>query len=557
MSAPLLPMVLRKDHSLVLAVYSEAAASVTELDGDTRCYTGDYRECEIVFNPARPTFFAHATTTTLTYTEVVETDAAAGEEDPRRFSFRTIFAVPMSHTAVGLAFSPKGTYLVTYAMMDPRRTPDGNLSVFDSATGKLLRRGMQARWPAMIWTADESYVVRPVQGWLHTMSGDLAASALSTDLSGDANGAGGEDTDDASTTAAAAAAAAAGGPLSKLDLMLAQDKEIEFATAPADGRPMLALFKPFYKQRQATFAVYRLPQLREGPLYSVNLGRAEAATLLWSPSGAHVAVLVQSERDPSGKSYYGTAQLLIIDAMNRTSVDVKLKGEGETVHDCQWSPTSDELLVVHGKMPRNKCTLFNKSGVALVTFGEAPRNMAAWAPNGTRFVVGGSGNLAGDFQFYNRPQMMMAAAGGGAGSAAAVAVASTATCTGEFNEKCSFQTWGPDSYTFLCSTVFTRLRMDNKIVVAKVNGTRVLTQRYPVLYGAHWVAMRAPQAYAPRTASPRTAGEEKPKAQAYRPPGGTSRASALLRREPEAPQQAKSAGPVGSTVVTQKKKRRH
>ena len=140
---------------------------------------------------------------------------------------------------------------------------------------------------------------------------------------------------------------------------------------------------------------------------------------------------------------------------------------------------------------------------------------------------------------------------------AAVPAASSATCTGAFNEKCSFQTWAPDSYNFLCSTVFTRLRMDNKIVITKLNGTRVLTQKFPTLYGAHWVAMRAASAYPARVVSPRTTADEKPKSAAYCPPGGTSRAAALLRRDPAVMQQAKAAGPVGATVAAQKKKRRH
>ncbi|KAL7700725.1 Eukaryotic translation initiation factor eIF2A [Lotmaria passim] len=553
MPAPLLPLILRKDDCLFLAVYNEAAASLVELDNEANRYTGDYRECEVAFNPAHPTFFAHATTTTLTYTEVIENTNAA-DDDAHRFSLRTVFSVPMPHVVVSLAFSPRGTYLVSYAMMDQKRTPDGNLSVYATDSGKLLRRGMQVRWPAMIWTEDEAYVVRPVRGWMHVLDGRLeAASATSASLAiepleEEAEG------EVAAATTAASNATASNGPLSKMDLMLAQDKEIEYAMAPAQGRPLLALFKPFYKQRQATFALYRLPNLQDGPLYQVNFGRAETASFTWSASGNYVALLVKSERDPSGKSYYGTVTLHIIDAMNRSITDVKLKGEGETVHDCQWSPSTDELLVIHGKMPRNKCTLFNKNGVALMTFGEAPRNMASWAPSGQFFVVGGSGNLAGDYQFYARPQMVAAPS---TAANAAVPAASSATCTGAFNEKCSFQTWAPDSYNFLCSTVFTRLRMDNKIVITKLNGTRVLTQKFPTLYGAHWVAMRAASAYPARVVSPRTTADEKPKSAAYCPPGGTSRAAALLRRDPAVMQQAKAAGPVGATVAAQKKKRRH
>lgn len=519
-----LPLVLRKDDHIVLAVFDEATAELKE-DPNT-CTTGDYRECEICFSRTDPTIFAHASTTHVRCSQVIADDAGG-------FTVKLLLEVEVPHVVIDMAFSPKGTYLVTYAMMDAKRTPDGNLSVFDVATGRMVRRGVQTRWPAMVWTADEEFVVRPVQGWLHILPGLLEPSVTST-----------------STTAATFNGSLA---LTKMDLMLAQDKEIEYATSPRDGLPILALFKPFYKNRPGTFMVYRLPNVRDGPLFQVPFGRSESASIHWSNGGEHVALLVKSERDPSGKSYYGTVTLHLMDVLNRSFVDVKLKGDGETVHDCQWCPTAEELLVIHGKMPRNKATLFSKHGIPLMSFGEAPRNMALWAPNGSGFVVGGSGNLAGDYQFYTYKSGSTSAASP-TGSAVNV---SPLSCTGEFNEKCSFHTWAPDSHNFLCATVFTRLRMDNKLVFTKNNGARVLTVKYPILYGAHWVSMDPPSAYPVRSASPRPVGEEKPKSQPYRPPGGgATRAAALLRRlDGTAAQVAKPAGPVGATVIVKKKKK--
>lgn len=536
------PLLLQKDTALVLAVYNEAANSLTELTGEgSGVYKGDYRECSVVFHPIHRNQVAHVSTTTLTLSEIVErqpsTTTSAADGDVF-FSMRTLFSVALPHVVVEMAFSPKGTYLATYAMMDAKRTPEGNLSVFEVSTGQLIRRGMQARWPAMKWSAEEAYVVRPVQGRLHVMDGSLAnAEAAPSPHSPTLE------------EGQASDAWPLAKKMDKLDLMLAQDKEIEFQICPVDGQPILALFKPFYKQRQATFTLYRLPHICDDVLYEVSFGRAESATISWSHSGNYIALLVKSERDPSGKSYYGTVQLHLIDVGARSITDVRLRGEGgNNIHDCQWSPTRDELLVIHGKMPRNSCTLVNQHGAALVTFGEAPRNMAKWAPNGELFVLGGSGNLAGDYQFYHHPPVT---------TAKAASTAATASCTGEINEKCSFQEWAPDSYHFLCSTVYTRLRMDNKIVVTKANGSRLLTQKYPMLYGAHWVTMQPPSASPRRPVSPRPTAEEKPKSQAYCPPGGPSRAAALLRRDTTgtAPV-AKPAGPVGATVVVQKKKRR-
>ncbi|EPY27410.1 translation initiation factor 2A, partial [Strigomonas culicis] len=437
--ADVLPLVLRKDDHLTLAEYDEKAATLVEVaEAGARC-TGDYRECEVAFHPTTPSIFAHATTTHVRIHEVISRDAG-------HYGMRLLCELEVPHVTVQLAFSARGTYLLAYAMMDPKRTPNGNLLVIDVERGRVVQQCMQARWPAMVWTADESFCVRVVNGCLHVLGGALTPKE--------------------------------GGALCKMDLMLGQDKDVEFCASPSEALPAIALFKPFAKQTPASLLISRLPNIRE-PMYQANFGRSEAASLCWSPSGQFLAVTVKSERDPSGKSYYGTMHLHIVDVLNRSMVDVKLKGEGETVHDCQWSPATDELLVVHGKMPHNKATLFSKKGVALLTFGEAPRNMSTWAPNGKALAMGGSGNLAGDYHFYS-----IESAPARPGAAAAPPPSYTSALTGHVNEKCSFSTWAPDSHNFLCATCFTRLRTDNKVMFVKNNGQRVLTQKYPMLYGA-------------------------------------------------------------------------
>ncbi|CCW64995.1 unnamed protein product [Phytomonas sp. EM1] len=555
MSHPQLPLVLRKDDHLVVAVYDEDKSTLTELIGEsTNYYTGDYRECEVCFNPAEPSMFAHATTTHLRCS-YVSTSEEGG------FSTKLLFEQEMPHVVIEMAFSPRGTYLVTYAMMDRKRTPGGNLSVFDVATGACLLRSMQARWPAMVWTMEEEYLVRPMQGWLHVLEGNPSGEAPAEFVN----------SKPAEASRGSPTSPNHGGGvfscLSKTDLMLAQDKEIAFSTCPTEGLSMLALFKPFYKQQQATLSLYRLPNLHDGALYQVPFGRSESARILWSFGGHHIALLVQSECDSSGKSYYGTVTLHLIDVLKRSTTTIRLTGDGETVHDAQWSPTRiDELLVVHGRMPQNRATLYNKSGVKLLSLGEAPRNMAQWAPNAEGFVLGGSGNLAGDYVFYAYPAGSTAKAVSEAGARPSLSASSPSlapVCTGEFNEKCSFHSWAPDSHHFLCATLFTRLRMDNKVVLVKKNGARVVTVRYKELYGAHWVQMRPASAHPRRAPSPQGGeSEQEAKPRVYCPPGGTSsRAAALLRRPQNsalgsgaAP--AATVGPVGATLVEKKKKKK-
>ncbi|KAG8339214.1 hypothetical protein TRVL_09959 [Trypanosoma vivax] len=344
--------------------------------------------------------------------------------------------------------------------------------------------------------------------------------------------------------------------LAKMDLHLPPDKEIEMAMCPR-SLPILAMFKPFHKQTQGALCVYRLPNLLDGPMYQVTFGRAESATVLWNMSGSHLVVLIKSERDASGKSYYGTVSLHLVDIHSRKANQIKFPN-GESVHDCQWSPTADEFMVVHGTMPRNKTTLYDKTGNALMTFGEAPRNIILWSPNGRSCALGGTGNLAGDFVFFD----IHSACGAGSlahnkGRGAAESSSGSSHATGEFNQKSSVQCWAPDSHIFLCSTVFTRLRIDNKLAFYKKNGEHLLTQKYPILYGAHWVQTQCTDLYPVRPASPRKESNETKKPQPYRPPHVSAAAAALLRRPDSATvQQAKPAGPPGATVVVQKKKRR-
>ncbi|CBH11344.1 hypothetical protein, conserved [Trypanosoma brucei gambiense DAL972] len=514
---PLLPLILRKDNSLLLALFSEKKQELIEIESSSM--TGDYRECEVCFNPARSTAFAHATATHVRYSEVVPVGKSVNDVTPSEnhsWQLNLIFEVEERNT-VALSFSATGAVLVTYSVMDSKR-PEGNMALYNAATGQLLRRCMQARWPGMVWTQQDLYCVRPVQGCLHVLNGNL----LNEDAAA----------------------------LSKLDLQLPQDKEIELSMCPS-SMPILALFKPFHKQTQGTLFIYRLPNLGDGAMFQATFGRAESATLLWSGSGNHLAVLVKSERDASGKSYYGTVLLYLVDVGGRKIKQIKFPS-GESVHDCQWSPTVDELMVVHGKMPVNKTTLYDKAGVALMTFGEAPRNVILWSPNGRFCTLGGTGNLAGDFVFFDvRPP-----SSGSNGRGPAETTSTVAVSTGEFNHKCSVQLWAPDSHIFLCAIIFTRLRIDNKLVFYKNNGEQLLTQKYPILYGAHWVQTQQTHLYPMRSASPRKT-EAQAKPQPYRPPHASAAASALLRRpDSSTPKQAKPAGPPGATVVVQKKKRR-
>lgn len=85
--------------------------------------------------------------------------------------------------AKALAFSPKGTYLLTWqspAKADATRggRPPGNLVAWDASTGQEVLRLTQkqmrsAQWPSLQWTGDEALAVRATADQIqasHTLS---------------------------------------------------------------------------------------------------------------------------------------------------------------------------------------------------------------------------------------------------------------------------------------------------------------------------------------------------------------------------------------------------
>lgn len=489
---PPLQMVLREAASVTLARLDGATLTPSAVLQD-----GDFSECDVVFTKQQrsqqPLLFACAS---LTHVFIVS--AEVGD----------VVQKIAEEKVAQLAFSPASTFLVTYANPDPKRT-DGNMAVYHVATGALVIRCVQAIWPGVEWSFDEQCCVRAATGLLMAHDGQLKDKE----------------------------------PLAKLELQLPQGKEFLFVPAPCD-QPLLALFKPFHKQTQASLQVFRLPNIKE-EIFASNFGRSEgAASLLWSPSSsANIALTYKVETDKSGatNSYYGSVSACIVGVRDRAVYPINLSA-GEGIHDCQWSPTSDELIIVHGVMPRNKATLYTAKGLPVYSFGEAPRNLALWAPNGKMFALGGTGNLVGEFQFYDRPQVAVKGDGK----------------LGYFSEKSSVQTWAPDSRHFSCATIFSRLRIDNKLMVWKHSGEAVCEIKYKgALFGAHWVPY-APALYKARPPSPTKAVPEKAKPQPYRPPVASAGAAALLARNPATAtgQAPKPSGPVGGQVVEEKKKKR-
>eukprot|EP00744_Colponema_vietnamica_P019000 GILI01026857.1.p1 GENE.GILI01026857.1~~GILI01026857.1.p1 ORF type:complete len:660 (-),score=161.85 GILI01026857.1:91-2070(-) len=549
---------------------------------------GDFTECQAIISKTGD--FAVVASATDVRIVFLNTLLAAQQKNgaaaPTAIKIITIAEDKVCH----LMFSPLETFLVTYRMRDPKRPTEGNMAVYNLQTifenvakssaatttpPTPVLKCVQGAWPAMVWTPNEDYCVRYAKGLLMLHEGIIKGGEDAADLAD-----GGED--DADSPSASKSSNSAG-PRCKIELQLPQNKEPVFETPPLTipvsdaipntdkipaldqlGKalpPLFALFKPHNKNQPATLGIFRLPMFRE-PLFSIQLQKAEGAKLEWNRNATHMCVIANKETEKGDNSFYEKTSLVLVNIRDRKDLVVKFPGVStigagatyEAIHDVKWSPTRDEFIVIHGTMPRNKATLYNDKGQALFQFGEAPRNLAFWSPNGSQFVIGGTGSLVGEFQFYHREGLdnkaKPALPAGQRPSSASPAPLELGGKLGSFNEKSSEQTWSPDSRFLLCATVFGKLRIDNKLFVYKHNGERCCESKFKNedgnLHQATWIPMPAGHYGQPRAPSPTVAAAAAPpKPALFKARGsGNSAAAAALSRAPLA-SAATAAKPAG------------
>ena len=118
----------------------------------------------------------------------------------------------------------------------------------------------------------------------------------------------------------------------------------------------------------------------------------------WSSDSKSVLLLMVSEVDKTGASYYGKTQLHYMDVFGETAF-VSLMKEGPIYH-VEWMPNKSQFCVVYGFMPA-KATLFNKKCEKVFDFGTGARNLALFNPQGSLLMLGGFGNLRGSIEIWD------------------------------------------------------------------------------------------------------------------------------------------------------------
>lgn len=431
----------------------------------------------------------------------------------------------VSPNIVDIAFSPRGSYLMTWER--PKREDSGNfapnLRLWNVITGEYIRaftQKNQAGW-RLQFSFDEKYAARLVTNEVEFYDTKNFKSSW---------------------------------------VRLKVEGVTAFSLSPGQNYSV-AVFIPEISGRPASVKVYQIPNFKQ-PVSQKTFFKAEKVEMKWNKLGTALLVLGSTEVDKSGKSYYGETNLYLLGIAGSYDSRIQLDKEG-TIHDFTWSPNSREFGVVYGFMP-SKTTIFDARGNVVHSFPVAPKNTLLFSPHGRFILVAGFGNLQGGVDIYDRQKQFV--------KVSSFEAANTVGCE-----------WCPNGQYVLTSTTSPRLRVDNSIKLWHYTGKLIYYKEYPELFSAAWrpqdVGMyplrgtleAAPEPHESAASAPGTkAGantESKPKG-AYVPPHARNRISSpnsvvtatQFQKDFAAAAQAAAAGgnngkPLSKTALKNKKKR--
>lgn len=218
----------------------------------------------------------------------------------------------------------------------------------------------------------------------------------------------------------------------------------------------------------------------------------------------------------------GDSRLFLLSTDGKISTAVSCGKDG-AVYDFAWHPKGDTFAMVTGCSPP-MATLHAKDGKPIFSFGSGGFNRVFFQPQGRFLLVGGFGNMPGDFVVWD--------------------VLKQKAVSPKVNTPCAVTiSWSPCGRYILAATTKPRMNVDNGYRVWSHNGT--LVQHVPMtdLFTAVW--RPAPAASFPdRAASPMSAtavAAAEAARSVYRPPGAAGRAVTLLHA---------STAPVGKIAPT-------
>lgn len=193
--------------------------------------------------------------------------------------------------------------------------------------------------------------------------------------------------------------------------------------------------------------------------------QTEECNVHWSPIGDAMLCVTQMTVDSTGQSYYGSSNVYLFTGSKAIQVSLPNHRDDEVgiVHDIAWNPKKSQnpptFALVSGKMPAMTSLHHGYTAAPIFLFGKNHRNTIVWAPHGRFVCFGGYGNLAGNFDFWdkNKGKRIPRITGD-----TTQAIRGTSVPIG--------YTFSADSRLYLISTTSPRLNVENGIQLFRYNG---------------------------------------------------------------------------------------
>jgi translation initiation factor 2A len=309
-----------------------------------------------------------------------------------------------------------------------------------------------------------------------------------------------------------------------------------FSISPSKSAPyMVAAFVAGKKGQPSFVRLFEYPNFGDGQaLANKSFFKADKVDMIWNKKSTALLILVSSEVDTTGSSYYGEQSLHFMSTKGESNL-VHFDKRGP-IYCVDWNPNSSQFCVVYGYMPA-KATLFDMKCEVLFDFGTGPRNICTFNPHGNILCLAGFGNLNGYMEMWNVDGRKMVAK-------------PQATDT-------THMEWCPDGQHIVTATCAPRLRVGNGFKIWHYTGKVLYKYDVPKqteLWQAKWQTHPEGIFPVPKIV---TGVQEAPKAQAYRPPSARGTAEKkLVIHEDELPQnQRKNQDNLSAAAKKNKKKR--
>lgn len=404
-----------------------------------------------------------------------------------------------------LAFSPKGTFLLTWepftvSNASPLGSP--NLKIYETASGKLvttITQKSQVSWEPQ-WSPDETLCSRFVNKdvlFYENANFDETVHRLK-------------------------------------GLSLTS-----YSLSPLTGMSYLICFVVGTKGQPARGIMYKYPNFEQGQaVSSKSFFQADKIDYYWNKKGNYCLLMTMLDVDKSGSSYYGKQALYIYDITGKTAM-VNLSKDGP-IYNVAWSPKTSEFCVIYGFMP-SKATLYNSQCEPIFELGTGPRNAINFNQFGNILLLGGFGNLRGNVETWDLSAKKLI---GKIDTPDTIAV-----------------DWCPDGIHFITATTFPRLRVGNAYRIWHYSCTLLfekLLSPNQELYDVKWQRLPKENFKEPTITQKKVEGIESALPQAskevYRPPSARNRMVNFLLHE--AVEEAHIPGSSASKAALKQRKKR-